>query len=316
MRLHLTAALLSCVFSAASLAAADSPDPLSTYVLGPDDQLVIRVLDLDEVDGKPIRVDMRGNIHVPLAGRVHASGLTIEQLEAELVTRFKAYVHDPVVTAGIAEFRSQPVSVLGAVKNPGVHQILGNKSLFEILSLAGGLSPDAGNIVNITRRKERGSIPLPTARPDATGEFIIADVGVKSILDAKNPEQNIVIQPDDVISVPRGDMVYVIGSVRRSGGFMLNEKEAISVLQALSMAEGLERTAAPGNAKILRPAAALDNRIEIPVDLKKILAGKAQDVALRANDILFIPTSATKNIALRSLEAAISMGTGVVIYRR
>ena len=159
-------------------------------------------------------------------------------------TRFKAYVHDPVVTAGIAEFRSQPVSVLGAVKNPGVHQILGNKSLFEILSLAGGLSPDAGNIVNITRRKERGSIPLPTARPDATGEFIIADVGVKSILDAKNPEQNIVIQPDDVISVPRGDMVYVIGSVRRSGGFMLNEKEAISVLQALSMAEGLERTAA------------------------------------------------------------------------
>src|SRR5207302_9130286 len=102
-------------------------------------------------------------------GRVHAAGLTVEQLENAMVERLKAYLQQPTVTVGIAEFRSQPVSVLGAVGTPGVLQLQGRKTLFEILSMAGGLKAEAGNVVVITRQKEQGAIPLPNAKEDPTG---------------------------------------------------------------------------------------------------------------------------------------------------
>ena len=96
---------------------------------------------------------------------------------------------------------------------------------------------------------------------------------------------------------------------------MLGENESLSALQVLSLAEGLDRAAAPQNAKIMRAVPGSNDRTEIPVDLKKLLAGKGTDVPLRADDILFVPTSVTKSVALRSLEAAIQVGTGIAIYR-
>ncbi len=290
----------------------------ASYVLGPEDQVTIRVLDLDEISerDKPIRIDTRGNISLPVAGRVHAAGLTVEQLEAEITTRLKSVLQDPEVTVTVADFRSQPVSVLGAVKNPGVHQIRGRKTLFEVLSLAGGLNPDAGNVVNITRKKTAGPLPLPSVTDDSTGEFRVANVSVKSVMDAKNPQENIDVLPDDVIAVPKADMVYVIGAVKKSGGFILSEKENISVLQALSLAEGLDRVAAPKSAKILRTVDGSATRSEIVVNLTTILAGRSGDIAMRADDILFIPTSAQKSVALRSIEAAIQVGTGLAVYGR
>jgi polysaccharide export outer membrane protein len=290
--------------------------PPSTYTLGPDDQIIVRALDLEEIKDQPVRIDMNGNINLPLVGRVHAAGLTVEQLERQLVKLLKAYLQDPTVTVAVNEFRSQPVSVLGAVNKPGVHQLQGRKTLFEVLSLAEGLRNDAGNTIKITRRKEWGGLPLSTAKDDPTGQFSVADVNVKSAMEGRSPQENILIMPYDVISVPRAELVYVIGSVRRAGGFVLNEREAISVLQALSLAEGLERTAAPQNARILRPAPDPSKRTEIPVDVKKILAGKSNDVPLQANDILFVPNSVAKSAALRTFEAAVQIGTGVVIYRR
>jgi polysaccharide export outer membrane protein len=286
------------------------------YVLGPDDQVVIKVLDVTEIDDKPVRVDMRGNINVPIAGRLQAAGLTVEQLEAALIEKLKTVLNDPQVTVTVAQYRSQPVSVLGSVRNPGVHQVQGRKTLFEILSLAGGLNPDAGHSIKITRKKTSGPLPLPTAVDDPTGEFRVAEVSVKSVMGAKNPQENILVLPNDVVSVPKAELVYIIGAVRKSGGFVLAEKERVSVLQALSLAEGLDRVAAPKNAKILRPVEGGDTRQEIAVNLSKIMSGQAQDVPMLANDILFVPNSKTKSAAIRGLEAAIQMGTGLVIYSR
>ncbi len=287
----------------------------AAYVLGPGDEIIIRALDVEEVSEKPVRIDMQGNINVPLIGRLPAGGLTVEQLEAEVTKRLRTYLHAPQVTISVAQFRSQPVSVLGAVANPGVHQLEGRKSLFEVLSLAGGLKTEAGYTIKITRRKQWGRIPLPTAAEDPTGQFTVAEVSVKSVMDARSPDDNILISPHDVITVPRADMVYVIGAIRRAGGFVLGDKEILSALQALSLAEGLERGAAPQNAKILRPSQGSPARTEIPVDLKKILEGKASDVPLGPEDILFVPGSASRNVALRGLEAMISIGTGFAIYR-
>ena len=295
------------------------PPGVNSYILGPEDQLLITVLDLEEISGKdnkPIRIDTRGNIVLPVAGRVHAAGLNVEQLEAAIALRLKSVLQDPQPSVSVFEFRSQPVSVLGSVKTPGVHQIRGKKTLFEVLSLAGGLNPDAGYLINITRAKKSGPLPLANATDDSSGTFRVASVGVRSVMDAKNPQENIEVLPEDVISVPKADLVYVVGAVKKSGGFVLNEKEKISVLQALSLAEGLDRGSNSSKAKILRQVPNTETRLEIPVDLKLIMAGKKEDLSLRADDILFVPISVPKNAALRGLETAIQIGTGVAIYRR
>lgn len=286
------------------------------YVLGPDDQIALQAPDIEEISAKPVRIDLSGNINLPLIGGVRAAGLTPVELQSRLRDRFKKYVKNPDITVSIAEFRSQPVSVLGAVQNPGVHQLQGDKNLFGVLSLAGGLRADAGAAVKITRRREWGRLPLPNAADDPTGQYSVASIPIRSIMGAANPAENIAIKPQDVISVPRAEMIYAVGAVHKSGGFVLGEHESISALQALALAEGLDRTASAQNAKILRATENSPNRTEIPVDIKKILAGTSADVALKADDILFIPTSAAKNVALRTFEAAIQIGTGVAIYRR
>jgi len=286
------------------------------YVLGPEDQITIQAPDVEEISGKPVRIDLRGNISLPLIGRIEAGGLTAEQLEVQIKDRFKRYLRHPDISVSITEFRSQPVSVLGAVQNPGIHQLQGSKNLFAVLSLAGGLRQDAGYNVNITRRLKWGRIPLAGAADDASGQFSVASVNIRSILAATHPAENIAIQPEDVISVPKADLVYAIGAVRKAGGFVLGEHESVSALQALALAEGLERAAAPQNARILRATENSAKRTEIPVDIRKILAGTAADIALKSDDILFIPVSAAKNAALRTFEAAVQIGTGVAIYHR
>ncbi len=287
----------------------------STYLLGPDDSLDISGPELTEVANKAVRINSDGDIQVPPAGRVHVGGLTVQQTEQGLNKVLSTYIRHPQVVVTITELRSQPVSILGAVNTPGVHQVQGHKTLLEMLSLAGGIRQDAGYSIRITRQLDWGCIPLPGAALDASGRFSVAEVNLKKIMEAKNPEENIQIFPHDVISVPKAEMVYVIGEVKRSGGFVLGEHQSISVLQALSLAEGLNGTADTRHAKILRLKRDADQREEMPVDVKDVLNGKKPDVPLHGDDILFIPGSTGKKAALRSLEAAIQTGTGLAIWR-
>jgi polysaccharide export outer membrane protein len=305
---------LSTVHAAVEPEAAQGSEP--EYVLGPDDQIQVWALGVEEMPQRPIRIDPAGYIDLPVAGRVKAAGLTVGQLRSQLAERLSAEVREPRVTVDITDFGSQPVSVLGAVAEPGVHQLRGRKTLAEVLSLAGGLLADAGPAIKITRRAEWGPIPLPTAKPDATNAFSVAEIKLKDFMAANHPAENIMIRPNDVISVPRAETIYVMGAVRKPGGFPLNERESLSVLQALSLAEGLGATPAAQNSKILRVAAGSPERKEIPIDLKKVLAGKETDVPLQPNDILFVPTSASKQAAARALEATIQTLSGVIIWRR
>ncbi|HEY3455956.1 MAG TPA: polysaccharide biosynthesis/export family protein [Bryobacteraceae bacterium] len=301
------------------LHASDGNDRKSGYMLGPEDVVTVRALDLDEFSPQnlgPVRIDTQGDLRLPIAGRIHASGLTVEQLGTEIARKLSDVVVEPDVTVSLTETKSHPVSVLGAVKTPGVYQITGRQTLFEVLSLAGGLSPDAGNRVKITRQVEVGKLDLPTARRDVSGKFIIGELNLHAVMDAKNPTENIAVLAHDVISVPKADLVYVIGAVKRPGGFVLSEKEHMSTLQALALAEGLDRMSAGKNARIIRQEVAGGDRSEIPVNIERILDGHAKDVPLQANDILFIPTSMAKNAAMRGLEVAVQLGTGLAIYRR
>jgi polysaccharide biosynthesis/export protein len=287
----------------------------STYLLGPDDELALSAPELEVLPGKTLRVDGEGDLQVPMVGRVHVAGLTVQQSEQELNKRLRTYIRDPQVAIDVKELRSQPASVLGAVNSPGIHQVQGHKTLLEMISMAGGVRADAGYSIRITRLMEWGCIPLPNSTVDASGRFSVAQVNLQSIMEAKTPEENIQVLPHDVITVPKAEMVFVTGEVKKSGGFILGEHQSMSVLQAVSLAEGLGQTADKKHTKILRLNPGADQRVEIAVDLKGILEGKSSDVALQGNDILFVPGNAGKKVALRVIEAAIQTGTGMAIYR-
>ena len=133
-------------------------------------------------------------------------------------------------------------------------------------------------------------------------------------MEARNPEENIVIMPNDVLLVPRGKLVYVIGEVGQAGGFVLAEREGLSVLQAIAMAQGLRPTAASKSARIIRPVAG-SNRIEIAVNLKDILAGKTADILMQPEDILFVPNSYAKGALRSTLDTLVRTATSMSIYR-
>jgi polysaccharide biosynthesis/export protein len=286
----------------------------AVYRLGPDDQVVLRVANAPDISDKPVRIDADGYIKLPMIGRVQAAGMTAGQLEAELTKRLKVYIEEPDVAISVAEFHSQPVSIIGAVGSPGLHQLEGHKTLVEILALAGGLRPDAGPTAKITRQLEWGRVPLPNAKDDPSGQFSTAEVSLKSIMNANDPEKNIAICPQDIISIPQAEMVFVLGEVTKTGGLPLNAGDRMSVLEALSNAGGPLRTASPSKAQILRIVAGSKKRAELPVDLKKVQTGKADDVSLMAGDILFVPGSNAKRASMRAAEAALQVGTMALTY--
>jgi polysaccharide export outer membrane protein len=318
----LAIALLAHIFMAPT-AAAGSPSAIpaasptevrSLYVLGPNDQIVVLGLHAEELVNKPVRIDENGDVNLPMLGILHAGGLTVRGFETELNQRLARFVRNPSLTVNVTEPKSQPVSVTGAVNSPGVQQLQGHKSLIEMISLAGGLRPDAGYLIQITRDMKWGALPLPDAKPDSSGAFSRGSVRVSEVMNGEAAAENIPIMPNDVISVPRAQMVYVIGEVRKPGGFVLGEQQTVSVLQALALAEGIEHTAAASNARIIRRDEHGGNGTEIPVDIKKILAGKAEDYSMRPQDILSVPSATGKKAALRALETVIQTGSGVVVY--
>jgi len=288
-----------------------SPIPPQLYRLGPGDEIKVQQPNAEELDGKTARVDDQGYLNLPLAGRLQVGGLTAEETEGLIKKSLTRLLVHPEPVVSITEYRSQPVSVLGEVNNSGVIQLQGRKTLVEMLSLAGGLRPDAGTDVQITRRLTYGKLPLPNATMDPQGEYSIANLNLTALLKGTNPADNIIIFPQDIISVPKAEQIYVTGDVKKPGGFPLNSNGAFSILQALALAEGFGPEAAPKNAKIYRSNGESKDKTEIPIDIKAIMDGKSRDVTLMPKDVVFIPDSASKKAGVRAAQLALSAATGL-----
>jgi polysaccharide export outer membrane protein len=308
--------MLAVLLACASAADITSPADPSTYRVGPGDQVSVHLRDLKEIEIKPARIGQDGVLQLPYAGTIRAQGLTTAELAREIESKLSEIVREPKVTVEVTEYGSQPVSVLGAVNKPGIHQLRGRKNLVDVLSLAEGIKNEAGGSIKITRPKSSGLLPIANRREDAAGQFTTAEVSTKALLEKGSPEANIEILAHDVINVPRAELVYVLGSVRKTGGFVLAERESMTVLQAIALAEGVQPVSSPQNARIIRSPEPGAPPVETPIDVKKILANKAPDQPLLPNDILFIPSSAAKSVGLRTLEAGVQMATGIVIWRR
>jgi len=299
-------------------APAQLPNPVDrlrpTYILRAGDQILIRALEMEEIGDRPYRIDGDGFINLPQLGRIRAGGVTVEALEASLVESMKKFVLRPQVTVTVVQFSSEPIFFEGAFKTPGIHPLQGRRTLVEMMSSIGGLTPTASRRIKITRRKEFGDIPLPNAATSSDGSVSSVEIKMASLRDNVNPAEDIVLQPFDVVSVELAEMVYVNGEVARVGAFELQERESISVIQALTLAGGLSPSANPKTAWILRPVKNTSRRVEIPLNLENILRGKESDRPLLANDVLYVPkTPALKRSLGRAVLIVVPIATAITV---
>jgi polysaccharide export outer membrane protein len=273
----------------------DAPDQSALVKLGPGDLIEVSVYNVPELASK-LRVSNSGDVYLPLIDYVHVDGLTQEEAQTLIEKRLTdgGFVRSPHVTIFVDEASSQGVTVIGEVLKPGIYPDVSDHKLYEVISEAGGFSPSASRKIAVIRRNQADPLRIELPRN-------LAD----------DLSGNIDILPGDTITVPRAPIIYVVGDVGHPSGLLV-DNGTLTVLQALALTGGTNRTAKLGAARIIRkgPTGMTETKLEI----KKMLEAKVPDVTLQADDILFIPVSAGKIAASRTFEAAMSMATAVSIY--
>lgn len=306
------------------------------YVIGGGDLLGIEVFDVPELS-RDVRVNESGFVSIPLVpDKVRAAGLTAFQFQDKLAELLESngLVTHPQITVTVKEQHSEPITVIGAVKAPLTLQAVHQMTLLQVLSQAGGITDDAGSKVLITRvhrapdpsPSDAGSPPgnsgasdqaanSQTAGGAAEGKESIS-IDLNDLLDSGDAKFNIPLYGGDVVSVPHSGVIYAVGAVARPGGFaMETDRQQLTVLKIVSLAGGLTPTAKAGSAVILRQAPGNPERLQLPVDVKKIITLKSEDLTLQRNDILYVPDSTGKHALRRSAEIAVAIATGAAIIR-
>jgi polysaccharide biosynthesis/export protein len=261
--------------------------PASDYQLGPEDSLKITLYNIPPEEAMTprettVRVSQEGKIALPLVGDVSVAGLSTGNLERLLRERYEKYLRNPQVGVQLTEARSQQISVLGAVKTPGVFRLTGPKTLVDMLALAGGINPDAGSQVHIIRQG-----------PEGRQSYVIDLFAL-----ATNPSGlNKSVQGGDLINVPEAGMFFVDGAVGKPGSYPL--VHAYKLTQALAVAGGIKSTLADFSGILLfrrRDPSTFDR---IPVDLNAIRSGNTPDPKIEPDDVIVVPLHVGKYIVER-----------------
>lgn len=247
------------------------------YTIGGKDVLQIIVFEEVDLSSDGIRVSNDGFITFPLVGRVRVDGLTTHQVERKLTHLLeKDYLVNPQVGVHLKEYSSKIVNVLGAVKTRGAIPLKGPSTLLEVLGRAGGVNIDeAGQNLTILR-----SLP-------GHGDVKNITVNLDRLLKEGDLSQNIALQNKDTVFVPQADQIFVFGEVAKPGPYKLRTKD-VSVVEAITMAGGPTRLAAPNRTRIVRVKDGKQQDVLVNVD--SIIQGdKSQDILLRPGDIVVIP---------------------------
>ena len=250
----------------------------SDYKVGRQDLLEIKVFDLDELN-QTVRVADDGSITVPLLGRLQVAGLTKGELEA-LIARLleERFVRDPQVTIFVKEYESKKVAVSGAVKKPGTYEMLGEKTLLEMISQAGGLDAEPGKQIYIFRQNNEG------------GEAQRLAVDLDRLVYRAEAALNVALAPGDIVYVPAIEKVriFVSGAVRNPNLYEVPRDEPVTVLKAVTLAGGTTDRAAEKKVQVIRTRPD-GSRMILPVDLRKVKQGKAEDPVLERDDLVLVP---------------------------
>lgn len=285
--------------SSDSTSVATSVDPHREVRLHNGDVVEVKVFNVPELGGDT-RVSADGRITLPLVGAVPVEGLTAAEAQNKIEARLRdgGFINDPHVSLFVKEFSTEGISVLGEVTKPGIYVLMGTRRLYDVLSVAGGITPRAGTRVTITRR-------------DAPDTPIVVRVTTDP---SRSLQSNIEVMPGDTVVVGRAGIVYVVGDVQRPAGFVMDVDEHLTVLQVMALAGGPNGTASLNKARIIRrgPDGSLK---ELSMPLKPILQAKGKDLPLQPDDILFVPASRAKKAASRSAEAVAQIATQVAIIR-
>ncbi len=274
---------------------------LPAQPISANDLVAVSVYDAPELT-RTVRVSADGFVRLPmLKQRVKAQGLMPGELESVIAKALQdeQIIVDPFVTVTVAEYNSHPISVAGAVKLPTTFQATGPVTLLEAITRAGGLSPEAGAEILVSRTQPG---------PNGVSSALVQRILVKGLIDAADPALNIVLTGGEEIRVPESGKVYVIGNVKTPGAFAVGDGTESSVLRMLAVAQGLMPYASKEAYIYRREANGSKN--EIPIQLSRIMERKAPDIPLLANDILYVPDNKGRRLTLGALEKILVFGTG------
>jgi polysaccharide export outer membrane protein len=286
------------------------------YRISPGDVIEIQVEDAPELS-RVFQVNAAGSFQMPYLGRVTAQQKTTEEMAKLISDGLRGhYLKDPQVTVIVRQFNSQTFFVQGAVRSPGLYQITGKPSLLKLISLSGGLAENHGSSVFILREaKPNGSgetkgqastaaAALPAqASEDETeegGKYELIKVSLSGLYKGQL-DQNIKVEPGDIVNIPPADVFFVAGEVRAPGSFQL--KDGTTLRQAISLAQGTTFKAMANKGIIFREDPETSKRKEIPVDIGAVMAGKKEDVEILANDVIIVPNSRAKSVGAALLTA-------------
>jgi polysaccharide export outer membrane protein len=254
---------------------------ISEYRIGPRDLLEIQIFGFEELSNIRARVLENGTINLPILGQVEVEGLTSIELEGRLkdILMENQYLENPLVSVFIAEYQSKFVSLIGAVNGQGSYPLIGRQRLLHFLTLAGGISEEAGPDIFIIRENENGEVSsLKISRIE--------------LLDNVDMAMNIPLQPNDIIHIPVDRLVpiYVGGQVNGPGVQMVRQSYLPTLLQAIIQAGGFASRASKGGVLVKRRNAE-GSMVTTKYDVKDIINGKREDVQLQAGDIVWVPQS-------------------------
>lgn len=252
------------------------------YRLGPGDLLEVSVFRADELN-RSVRVDGNGEVMLPLLGAISVNGLSALQAEQLIADKLGVeYLQNPQVTVFVKEYRSQEIAVMGAVNKPDVYSVQRARSVFDLISLAGGLTRNAGKSVRIKTRQRNQETQL-------IDEMDIL-VNLDQLLSGEHSAGSLLLRGGDSVLVPEAGFVTVEGAVNKPGSYKLEGET--NVLKALAFAGGLPWSAKQNDIKVIRSNR---NDIEvIEVNLDKVRRDPAYDVILQDGDIVSVRHSVSK----------------------
>jgi polysaccharide export outer membrane protein len=280
--------------------------------LGPGDSISIRVLDEDELS-KDYRISEAGQLLLPMLGTVRAAGMTARQLEVDLRERYARFIQNPQLNVTVIELRSRPVTINGAVRNPGMYQLKGGSTLQEVLAMAGGVL-SAGTTVSLTRKKASGIIEFPGAKWLQQGEAMMVTFNLQAVVTGAGREAGFVLRPYDSIYVSESStrLVYVAGEVNHPGAVQLVASDAIPMTEIIAMAGGYKSSGRIDKVLLWSKRGGGKGESTV-VDLKDILRGKAEDRMLGEGDYVIVPPKGGLVPVMASVAAMLSPMTAVSV---